>query len=336
MNVDLDAVAHADAVAHPSPRGVLLMTYGSPRDAADLPRYLAAVRGGRTPDQELVDEFRRRYEVIGWSPLIQRTEDQAAALQRELGSGWRVRAAMRFSEPSIATVLDELVADGIREVVGIVLSPQYSPLLMGGYERDLRQATESLPNAPQVSIAGAWYREPGFIQAMAERIGEGIDAAAADEDRDAPPVLLTAHSLPRRVAESEPDYLEQLADSASRIAVAADLGPDDWTFCWQSAGHEPGDWMSPDFADLMPRLREAGHRSVLVAPIQFLSDHLEVLYDVDVGAREQAEAAGLVFSRIRSLEVAPGLIQALAATARSTAGDPLGGAVQAALTPNAT
>jgi ferrochelatase len=319
MNAHPDAGAHPDDVARPSPRGVLLMTYGSPRDAADVPRYLAAVRGGRAPDQELVDEFRRRYEVIGGSPLIQRTEAQAAALQHELGSGYSVRAAMRFSEPSVATVVDELLVDGIRELVGIVLSPQYSPLLMGGYERDLRAAIERHPGAPKVSIAGAWYREPGFIRAMAERIREGIGAAPAAGE--APPVLLTAHSLPRRVAESEPDYLEQLTDSANRIAEAAGLGPDDWTFCWQSAGHEPGEWMSPDFADLMPRLREAGHRSVLVAPIQFLSDHLEVLYDVDIGAREQAEAAGLVFSRISSLEVAPGLIEALAATARATLGE---------------
>jgi protoporphyrin/coproporphyrin ferrochelatase len=307
------------------PRGVLLMTYGSPSSAADVPRYLAAVRGGRPADAELIAEFTRRYEVIGWSPLIQRTEAQAAAVEAALGPEWRVRAAMRFSEPSIAAQLTGLVAEGVRDIVAIVLSPQFSPLLMGGYERDLATAVAALPGeAPRVAVAGAWFREPAFVAAMGERIREGL-ADAADRGLERPPVLLTAHSLPRRVAESEPAHLDQLAESARLIADAAGLAPSDWTFCWQSAGHEPGEWMSPDFADLMPRLRDAGHRAVLVAPIQFLSDHLEVLYDVDIGAREQAEAAGLAFARIQSLNVSPGLMEALAATARATAADALAG-----------
>ena len=133
------------------------------------------------------------------------------------------------------------------------------------------------------------------------------------------PVLLTAHSLPRRVADQEPEYLAQLEETATSIAHAAGLPPERWTFCWQSAGHEPGEWMKPDFADLMPKLAESGARSVLVAPVQFLADHLEILYDVDIGAREQAEHAGLGFARIRSLNTDPGLIEALAQVARRTA-----------------
>ncbi len=302
-----------------TPQGVLLMTYGSPSSAADVPRYLTAVRGGRAPEADLIAEFTRRYEVIGGSPLIERTIAQAAAVEAVLGPGWLVRAAMRFSEPSIATQLAALAAADVRDVVAIILSPQYSPLLMGGYARDLDAALESLPGArPRVTVAGAWFREPSFIDAMAARIRDGLEAATVDGGAK-PPVLLTAHSLPRRVAESEPAYLEQLSESARSIAASADLGPEEWTFCWQSAGHEPGEWMSPDFADLMPRLRAAGHESVLVAPIQFLSDHLEVLYDVDVGARAQADEAGLRFARISSLNDAPGLIEALAQTARSTA-----------------
>ncbi len=304
-----------DHAATTAPRGVVLMTYGSPSSLADVPRYLAAVRGGRAAEPELVTEFTRRYEVIGGSPLIERTIDQAAAVQARLGRGWLVRAAMRFSEPSIEAALRELAGQGVSEVVAIVLSPQYSPLLMGGYGRDVAAARERLgPSAPDVTSAGAWYREPGFVGAMADKIHAGL----ADMDAGTP-VLLTAHSLPRRVAETEPDYMGQLTESAQRIAEAAGLGEDRWTFCWQSAGHEPGEWMSPDFADLMPRLRDAGHRAVLVAPIQFLSDHLEVLYDVDIGAREQAEAVGLGFARTTSLNVADGLIEALASVARDTA-----------------
>ncbi len=127
------------------------------------------------------------------------------------------------------------------------------------------------------------------------------------------PVLLTAHSLPRRVAEQEPEYLHQLDETATAIAHAAGLARERWHFCWQSAGHEPGEWMTPDFADLVPRLRDEGHRAVLVAPIQFLADHLETLYDVAIGAREQAEAAGMAFEQVRALNADPGLIEALAA-----------------------
>ena len=129
---------------------------------------------------------------------------------------------------------------------------------------------------------------------------------------------MTAHSLPKRVAEQEPDYLAQLRATAEAVAARAGLSDRDWTFCWQSAGHEPGEWMKPDFADLMPEIAVQGGRSVLVVPVQFLADHLEILYDVDVGAREQAERCGLSFLRIASLNADPDLIEALAAVARRT------------------
>ncbi len=132
-------------------------------------------------------------------------------------------------------------------------------------------------------------------------------------------MLLTAHSLPLRVATQEPDYLAQLEQTAAAFAAAAGVDRSRWSFCWQSAGHEPGDWMRPDFADLMPGLAAGGHRSVVVAPVQFLSDHLETLYDVDIGARAQAEEHGLRFLRIPALNDDPGLIAALAAVVSTTA-----------------
>ncbi len=290
-------------------RGVLLMTYGSPDSLDDVERYLTAVRGGRRPDDELLAEFRRRYEVIGGSPLIPITIRQAAALEAFLGDGTMVRAAMRFSEPSIETSLRELVDHGVDRVVGIVLSPQFSPLLMGGYARALEAAAASVGLAQGAwELAEAWHREPAFTAAIAGRIRETLAEVGREAGGEPVPVLLTAHSLPRRVADQEPGYLDQLAETAHAIAAAAGLAEDQWTFCWQSAGHEPGEWMKPDFADLMPELRNAGHRAVVVAPVQFLADHLEILYDIDIGAREQAEAAGLEFRRIASLNVEPRLI----------------------------
>lgn len=304
--------------------GILLMTYGSPATLDDLPRYLAAVRGGRPAPDELVAEFRRRYERIGGSPLIAITRAQAAALEQHLG-GSPVEVGMRFSEPTIAAGLRRLRERGAGRVAGIILSPQYSPLLMGGYRRAVDEAVEELadevgPGVLDVPIAGSWHLEPAFVRALAERVAAGLERLPAAE-RSTAPVLMTAHSLPRRVAEGEPDYLAQLQATAAAVAVGAGLAADRWHFCWQSAGHEPGEWMKPDFADLMPELAASGHRAVVVAPVQFLADHLEVLYDVDVGARAQAEAAGLAFARIESLNTAPRFIDALAAVAERTLGD---------------
>lgn len=291
--------------------GVLLMTYGSPADDLhDLPEYLAAVRGGREAPDELVTEFRRRYRVIGGSPLIPITLMQAKAVQdrlRDEGLDAVATVGMRFSSPTVLDGLTALADAGCATVTAIIMSPQYSGLLMGGYERAIDEARASLGRrAPAVHLAPAWYRERGFIDAVAERIRDGLTTLP-----DQPPVLLTAHSLPRRIADQEPAYLEQLRETAELVADASGLDAGRWHFCWQSAGHEPGEWMKPDFADLVPRLRSEGHAAVLVAPIQFLADHLEILYDVDIGAREQAEAVGMRFARIESLNVMPEFIEAL-------------------------
>jgi len=298
--------------------GVLLMTYGSPSslEREDIRAYLARVRGGREPDAELVDEFTRRYEVIGGSPLIGITREQAAGLAIELG--WPVEVGMRFSEPSILAGLTALAGAGVSTVVAIVLSPQYSPLLMSGYARAIDEARATMgDDAPKVMVAGAWHEEPAFIAALADRVTDAL-GRISPEEREATSILMTAHSLPRRVADQEPGYLGQLRATAEAVAARAGLSDREWTFCWQSAGHEPGEWMKPDFADLMPDIAASGGRSVLVAPVQFLADHLEILYDVDVGAREQAETHDLTFRRIASLNAHPDLIEALAAVARRT------------------
>jgi len=307
--------------------GVLLMTYGSPAaDLHDLPQYLAAVRGGREPSSELVDEFRRRYELIGGSPLIPITRAQAAAVAERLRADGHDAAAtvgMRFSAPTVLDGLRELAEHGCETVSAIVMSPQYSGLLMDGYRTAVDAAvTELGPIAPRVQLAPTWHREPEFITAVAERIRDGLASLP-----DGAPVLLTAHSLPRRIADAEPGYLDQLRETAEAVASAAGLPDDRWHFCWQSAGHEPGAWMKPDFADLLPELRDAGRTAVLVAPIQFLADHLEILYDIDIGARQQAEAAGMAFARIESLNTSPTFIDALTGIALANRPAPIASAL---------
>jgi ferrochelatase len=309
--------------------GVLLMTYGSPAslEREDIRAYLARVRGGREPDAELVDEFTRRYRVIGGSPLVEITRGQAVALADSLG--WPVEVGMRFSEPSIVVGLAALGERGAQHVAAIILSPQYSPLLMGGYARAIEDARVTIGAvAPRVSLAVAWHEEPAFVTALALRTTEALGRLPSDE-REAVTVLMTAHSLPRRVADQEPDFLAQLRATAEAVAARAGLSDRDWSFCWQSAGHEPGEWMKPDFADLMPQIAAGGGRSVLVVPVQFLADHLEILYDIDVGAREQAERFGLAFHRIESLNLDRGLVEALDAAARRTVPATMGAGVNA-------
>lgn len=267
--------------------GVVLMTYGSPIDLADVQPYITRVRGGREPDAALLAEFRRRYELIGLSPLIDITQQQARELQRELGTAYAVAAGMRFSEPSVAEAVEDVVERGAKRVLGVILSPQFSPLLMGGYVSALTEAAGALP----ARTVEAWHLNPAFVDVLASRIHAAL-SRYPDETRDRVPVLLTAHSLPRRVVDREPDYVEQLQETARAVAEAAELESSRWWFAYQSAGHTLEEWLKPDMLEVLPQLAAAGHRDVIVAPVQFLADHLETLYDIDIAAREQAMAAG--------------------------------------------
>lgn len=303
--------------------GVVLMTYGSPATLDDIPTYLKNVRGGRPPDEELITEFRRRYDLIGGSPLLRITREQAAALQEELNSQhpegpmFHVVAGMRFAPPFIADVVPEAAADA-QQLIGVIMSPQYSPIIMSGYVRTLEDAVADL-NRPdlKLSIAGDWHLQPYFLQALAERVQTALDRFPPDV-RQRVPVLLTAHSMPKRVVEKEPDYINNLKETATAIAERVGLAPERWMFCYQSAGHTPEEWLKPDFADMMPKLRDEGHTHVLIAPVQFLADHLEILYDIEIGARAQAEEHSIQFARTESLNTSPLFIKALAAVVQET------------------
>ena len=294
------------------------MTYGAPRGPSEVAPYLAAIRGGRTPAEDLVAEMTRRYERIGWSPIIERTRAQADALQRELGEGFAVAAGMRYSRPTIADAVRELANADARRLVGIVMSPQWSPMIMSGYERALHDAASALIEPLPTSVAHEWHREPAFIAAIAERIHEAL--ARLDEPERVP-LLLTAHSLPRRVFEAEPGYIAQLRETAELIADHAGLARDRWQWAYQSAGHTAEEWLRPDLKELFPSLAAAGHRHVLVVPVQFLADHLEVLYDLDIAAADEASAAGLRYHRTRMPNTQPTFIRALASVARSAVED---------------
>jgi len=303
--------------------GVMLMTYGSPATLDDIPVYIKNVYGGREPDPEIITEFRRRYDLIGGSPLLRITREQAQALEVELngastdGTTYSVNAGMRFSPPFITDLTPEVAANA-HKLIGVIMSPQYSPIIMRGYIQKLEDAVEDLGRADlKLAISRDWHMQPYFLQALAERVQQALDRFPT-EIRASVPVLLTAHSMPKRVIEREPDYINNLKETAAAIAKMLDLADDRWMFCYQSAGHTPEEWLKPDFADVMPELQQAGKQHVLIAPVQFLADHLEILYDIEVGAREQAEEHGIAFSRIESLNTSPLFIKALAEVVRET------------------
>jgi protoporphyrin/coproporphyrin ferrochelatase len=295
---------------------VLLMTFGSAVTSADVPAYLRSVRGGGEPSAEVVKEFQRRYDLVGRSPLIDITRAQGEALQRLLddrhGEGSHlVEVGMLHSAPLIGDAVQRLAAAGPARLLGVVLAPQYSPIIMGGYPRALAGAAGRwLPGVP-VAVAGPWHDVPAFLDLLAARVREALGRLPADQ-QDTVPVLFTAHSLPKPVVERDRAYLDQLAETIDRVADRLALPRDRWRFAYQSAGHTPEEWLKPDLKDLLPGIRAAGHRGVLVVPVQFLADHLEILYDIDIAAAEEAADAGLEFRRIELPNTAPGFIGALA------------------------
>jgi ferrochelatase len=289
--------------------GLLIMTYGSPESAEDIEEYLKNIRGGKPPGKKMVEEFTNRYEAIGGSPLTEITREQA----RETADKVEPYVGMRYFEPYIDDAVDEMARDGIERAVGLIMSPQYSPELMNGYVDDLDGALEERDDAPDVHLVRDWWEEPRYHEAVANRINEALEEYDADR-RDDVQLLLTAHSIPRSTYEKDPDYIDNLKETARRIVDNVDHT--NWEFAYQSAGHTKEEWLKPDMTDLFPGMVEDGYEDVLIAPFQFLADHLEILYDIDIAAKEQAEEAGLNFKRINSLNTYPPFIEAVANVAR--------------------
>src|SRR5579872_2029571 len=206
---------------------VILMTYGSPTTLADVPEYLRNVYGGKEASHETIVEFQRRYKIIGGSPLIQITQAQASALEVELNKQktadvFKVMAGMRFSHPFIEEVITPN-ADDADSIIGIIMSPQYSPIIMKGYLRELDAAVSKLIKKPLVcKTATDWHLQPFFLKAMAEKVQQAL-ATFPIETRKHVPVLFSAHSMPKRVIDKEPDYINDLKETAAEIAKIVGL-----------------------------------------------------------------------------------------------------------------
>jgi len=284
------------------------MAYGTPATPADVEAYYTHVRRGRPPTPEQLADLQRRYDAIGGlSPLWERTVAQQACIALALSKHGRFLTApgMKHAAPFIEDATEELVDRGCRSIVGVVLAPHYSRLSVGEYEDRARAAAGS---AVDFRMVQSWHLAPPYLDALAERVQKALAALPTRNE-----VVFTAHSLPARILDDGDPYPDQLHATAE--AVAARAGVSSWRVAWQSAGRTPEPWIGPDIGEVLDELAAGGDvEAVLVCPAGFTSDHLEILYDLDVEAAARAHNLGLAFARTESLNDDPRLCEAVAAT----------------------
>lgn len=303
---------------------VLLLAHGTPDSAEEIPAYLARVTGGRPLPESVVEEVRHRFTIIGGSPLTPLTQEQGRLLQQEIGLP--VYVGMRNWKPYIADVVAQMRRDGITRAVGICLAPQNSRTSVGLYRRAVFSAAEG---ALTLHFLSDWADHPLLIEAFAERLRVTRDAFAA-EVGCAPPVLFTAHSVPCRTVllapqadpaapPEQPDpYPVEAKLTASLVAGRIPgLTPESWFFAFQSQGMSGGPWLGPTVEDTLTALHQQGVTHLVIQPIGFLCDHVEILYDIDIGFRDFAAKLGMTIRRPESLNASRLLTLALADLARS-------------------
>ena len=298
-------------MADPRKNAVLLLAHGSPDSVAQVPDFLLRVTGGRPLPQPVVEEVKHRYGLIGRSPLTELTLKQAELLAGELGMP--VYVGMRNWKPFIAEAVRAMASDGIEHAVAICLAPQNSRTSVGLYRSVLADNEASF----SVDFVESWHDHPLLIRAFAEKLRAGLDRARREAQMQQIPIIFTAHSVPERtIAEGDP-YESQAKETASLVAREAALASGDWTFAFQSQGMSGGAWLGPRVEDTILSLKEKGHRDVFVQPIGFLCDHVEVLYDIDIGFKQFAEAQDMRLWRAESLNDSSLLAAALADVART-------------------
>jgi ferrochelatase len=277
---------------------VLLLAFGGPASPEEVRPFLRRVlRGVPVPD-ERVEEVVRHYEAVGGrSPLSEITLLQGSALQdrlREDGLSLPVYVGLRYSRPFLRDTLECMAADGIQRAFGLILSPHASEASRERYRREIDEARSGLDSAPAVDYCPGWHAHPLLVETWVERLDAELEKLPADRRRSCP-IVFTAHSIPLAMASASP-YAAEIEESCR--LVAAVLRHERWSIAYQSRSGRPGEpWLEPDIGVVLKLLAAEGHREVLVAPIGFVADHVEVLYDLDIAARRVAEESGMRFLR---------------------------------------
>ncbi|MGZ4729555.1 MAG: ferrochelatase [Acidimicrobiales bacterium] len=291
--------------------GLVVMAYGTPRSPDDVESYYTDIRRGRPPTPEQLADLKARYDAIGGiSPLAERTEAQraalAAALEARAPGRFEVVLGQKHAAPFVEDAVRALADRGVERAVGLVLAPHYSASSVGQYHA--RAAAAGAEAGVELLPIDSWHLEPAYLDFLTDALREARAALPPGHK-----VLFTAHSLPERVLVDDP-YPEQLRESAAVVAERVGMLPwPDWAIAWQSAGRTPEPWRGPDILQVIRDLGETGRSSgVAVCAQGFTSDHLEVLFDLDLEARRVAEEVGLAFARTRSLNDDPTVMGALA------------------------
>jgi len=295
--------------------GVLVMAYGGPSNLDEVEPYLMDVRGHRPTAAEIIHEVRERYrEIGGRSPILERTQAQADALEAALNTpsqDFKAFVGMRHWHPFIKDTLADMHSQGIERVIGLVMAPHYSRMSIGAYFKKVEEA--GLP----IAFSGIedWHLEPGYLNALAARVRVALQRFP-EEIRAEVPIIFTAHSLPEKILEWSDPYPAQLQETMS--AVMERLGPQPHEFAYQSAAISSEPWLGPDAGEVIERFASEGKKHVLLCPIGFVCEHVEILYDVDIVYRTLAKSLNIHLERIEMLNTAPEMIWGLARLVHAT------------------
>lgn len=296
---------------------ILVMAYGSPQKPEDVEPYFTHIRGGRTPSPEAVANLQARYARIGGvTPLHRHTDAVVERLRERLaaeGTPTPVYVGMKHWHPFIKEAVQRMYDDGVRHARAIVLAPHYSKLSIGQYRQYLDDAIAKLPTPMTIDLVESWHRQPEFVALMADLVREGL-AKFAPEERASVRVVFSAHSLPQRIRTWGDPYEDELRSSAQ--VVATQVGLTHWDWAWQSAGSTGEPWLGPDILDYLETLAREGVKRVLQVPIGFVSEHLEVLFDIDCEAKEKAATLGMHLERSELPNARPAFIAAVRAALR--------------------
>jgi ferrochelatase len=297
--------------------GVLVMAYGGPASLDEIPGYLADIRHGRPTPRRVLDEITENYRAIGGaSPLLEVTRRQVDALAAELGGEYRCYLGMRHWAPWIEEVVGEMVEDGIERAVSLVLAPHFSALSVAKYQQKVVDGLELYRGRIDFEHVASYHDAPGLVEAFASRVEEGV-ARWPEDERDRVHVVFSAHSLPQRVLDAGDPYGEQCVDTARLVAERAGLLDDRWSWAYQSAGRTPEPWAGPDLGEHLQELAARGVRDVVSVPVGFVSDHVEILFDIDRRAAEIAAGLGMRLERPPALNDDPVFIATLAELVRA-------------------
>lgn len=290
------------------------MSYGTPESMEGIEAYYTHIRRGHPPTAEQLKELTDRYEAIvgGVFPLRAHTNKQVQALQNELDRAYPGQytcyQGLKHAAPFIEDGVAQMAADGVRQAVGIVLAPHYSVMSVGSYIE--RAHEEAAKHGIQMHSVESYHLHPQLIEALTKRLHAAL-AKFEGVDRSDIRVIFSAHSLPTKILEMNDPYPDQLLETSRAICEAA--GVTNWEFAWQSAGRTATPWLGPDILDVLERLaKQDGVKHVIISPIGFVSDHLEVLYDIDIEAQARASELGLRLERTESLNTDPQYIRTLA------------------------